>query len=194
MNTSARRISSAQANAGGGRGVCPICTSLRRRQTQMVQEVGLSGANHLCNFHAWALARAGPAAMAARILLDTLHTRAHEAKPSTRCDFCDSLSSEEAGKIKELSEKMATSEFLDWMRKHGTLCLRHSGQISKLLSSEGRKAVAELLMRTLDELEEDLADYAKRAQSGAHDGGGALGRAAEFLVCQRGIPGEEPTC
>lgn len=194
MNPSARRMSGSDMHEVRGRGVCPICTSLRRRQTQMVQEVELSGANHLCNFHAWALARAAPAAIAARILLDTLRVRAHAASPTSRCDFCDRLSAEETGKVKELSEKMAMPEFLDWMRRHGTLCLRHSGQISKLLSSEGRKAVAELLMRTLEELQGDLEDYAQQAQSGAHDGGGVLGRAAEFLVCQRGIPGEEPTC
>jgi hypothetical protein len=50
------------------------------------------------------------------------------------------------------------------------------------------------LARAAGELQHDLENYAKHAQQGDHAGGGVLGRAAEFLVSQRGIPGEETPC
>jgi len=177
-------------------GTCPICTMLRHRQTQLVEETGIPSAKHLCNQHAWALARAGPGLVAADLLLQSLRTRRTEGTKAARmpCDLCERLMREESDKLKELARKMETTAFLEWMRLHGTLCLHHATRIAGELSPEGRKMIAELLSRTWEGLERDLADYAQHAGRGEHAGGGVLGRAAEFLVCQRGIPGEETQC
>jgi hypothetical protein len=178
------------------RGVCPLCTLLRHRQTQMVEETGVPNAERLCNYHAWSLARSAPASLAVEIFLHTLHAResagVHAGR--SRCDFCDLLVAEEEIRIVELLEKMKEPAFLDWMRVHGTLCLRHADRLMAHLPSKEQEAIAELLARTAGDLEEDLAAYAKQALQGAHNGGGVLGRAAEFLVSQRGIPSEEAPC
>lgn len=177
-------------------GACPICTLLRHRQTQLIEETGVPGAKHLCNHHAWALAKSAPGFIAADLLLQTLRTRRSEGMQTVQmpCDFCENLMREETHKLKELETKMQTPAFLEWMRLHGTLCLHHAKKICEQLSPEGDKVIAELLSRTWEELEEDLANYAQHASQGEHAGGGVLGRAAEFLVCQRGIPGEETPC
>jgi hypothetical protein len=178
------------------RGVCPLCTLLRHRQTQLVEETGVPNAERLCNYHAWSLARSAPASLAAEIFLHTLHAREsagmHAGK--NRCDFCELLIAEEESRIAELLQKMRVPSFLEWMRVHGTLCLRHADRLMAHLAPKDREIIAELLARTAGNLEEDLAAYAKHAQQGAHNGGGVLGRAAEFLVSQRGIPSEEAPC
>jgi len=178
------------------RGVCPVCTVLRHRQTRLVEETGIPFAKHLCNHHAWSLAKAAPGRIAADLLLQTLRTRRSEGPRALHmpCDFCENLMHEETDKLKELAEKMRTPAFLQWMRLHGTLCLHHAKKIGEQLSPEGSKIIAELVARTWEELDQGLANYAQHASHGEHAGGGVLGRAAEFLVCQRGIPGEEAPC
>jgi hypothetical protein len=192
----ARAVRRYTVSEAAARGVCPICTVLRHRQTRIVEETGIPCAKHLCNHHAWALAKAAPGSVAAALLLETLRTRRNEGTQAvrTQCDFCETLLQEEAEKLKELSTRMQTAAFREWMRLHGTLCLHHAKKIDGQLSPEGRKVVAELLSRTWEELEQSLANYIQHASQGEHAGGGVLGRAAEFLVCQRGIPGEETPC
>lgn len=176
-------------------GACPVCTVLRHQQTRLIQEEGVRGAAHLCNFHAWSLARSAPAAVAAEVFLQSLHLRQREGlhARAVGCDFCEALGLEETSELKALAKKMEVPTFLEWMRMHGTLCLRHASEIVDLFP-QARMAIVELVSRTLAELERDLGECRNVARLGSHSGGGVLGRAAEFLVCQRGIPGEETPC
>lgn len=191
----ARAVRKYAVSEAVARGVCPVCTILRHRQTRLIEENGVPGAAHLCNHHAWSLARSAPAAVAAAVFLQSLYSRQREeVRKAGECDFCVALRREEEGKLKELAENMRTPAFLEWMRINGTLCLRHASKVAERLPNDARAAVTELLSRTLTELEQDLEEYSKVARQGAHAGGGVLGRAAEFLVCQRGIPGEETPC
>jgi hypothetical protein len=192
----AKAVRKHDISEAAARGACPVCTVLRHRQTQLIEANGIPSAAHLCNFHAWSIARSAPASAAAAVFLQTL--RAHQGElphaEAHRCDFCDLLKQEEEGRLQELVEKMREPAFLDWMRIHGTLCLRHAHQAYRQLPAPARPVIPQLLSRTADGLEQDLEEYAKHAQHGDHAGGGVLGRAAEFLVSQRGIPGEETPC
>jgi hypothetical protein len=47
--------------------------------------------------------------------------------------------------------------------------------------------VAAILERTTLEITNELEMFLDHAKTGIHRGGGVLGRAAEFLVAQRGI-------
>lgn len=179
------------------RGVCPLCTLLRHRQTQLVEQNGVPDAKRLCNYHAWSLARSAAADFAAEVFLHTLRAResTHSAaEKHESCDFCEALREDEELKVQQLLEKMNDPAFLDWMRIHGTLCLWHADRVMGRLSPKAQAIVAEVLVRTAEGLEQDLAKYARQAKHGSHDGGGVLGRAAEFLVSQRGIPREEKPC
>lgn len=176
-------------------GACPLCTVLRHRQTELVEVIGVKNASHLCNHHAWSLARSAPAALAVEIYRRILdEQRKPGAQPSQECGFCAELRREEEVRLNELLQRMKAPSFVEWMRQSGTLCVWHADRLSHRLPPEARAVVTEILARTVDELEEDLKKCADQARQGQHAGSGVLGRVAEFLVCQRGIPGEETPC
>ncbi|HTS57289.1 MAG TPA: hypothetical protein VMH03_07070 [Terriglobales bacterium] len=47
--------------------------------------------------------------------------------------------------------------------------------------------ISEIVERTRSELKQELGAFLEQAVRGDHAGGGVLGRAAEFLVSQRGL-------
>lgn len=191
-----RAVRTVALTQAAAHGACPLCTGLRHHQTRLVEVTGLSKVRHLCNHHAWSLARSAPAALAAAVYRQVLDSRLKARQPSerTECDFCAELRREEEVRLHELAGRMKVPSFLEWMRQSGTLCLWHAERLCHELPPHSCGVVAEVLARTSDELREDLKKYAAHAGQGQHAGGGVLGRVAEFLVCQRGIPGEETPC
>jgi hypothetical protein len=176
-------------------GACLVCTVLRHHQTRLVEVTGLPKASHLCNHHAWLLARSAPATLATEIYTQVLDARRRQGARSARvCAFCADLRREEAVRLDELVEQVKMPSFAEWMRRSGTLCLWHAHQLSHRLPTKERALVEEVLARTAEELDVDLGKCAVQARHGQHAGSGVLGRVAEFLVCQRGIPGEETPC
>ncbi len=174
---------------------CLVCTVLRHHQTRLVEVSGLPKATHLCNHHAWLLARSAPAALATEIYTQVLEAQRKQGARSPRvCAFCADLRREESLRLNELVEQMKMASFAESMRQSGTLCLWHAQQLSHRLPTKERALVEEVLARTAEELDADLRKCAVQAQHGQHAGSGVLGRVAEFLVCQRGIPGEETPC
>jgi hypothetical protein len=187
-----RTVAMAEATAHGA---CAICTVLRHYQTQLVEVTSPPNVTHLCNHHAWLLARSAPADVAARIYTQVIEAQREQGGHYEKaCAFCDELRREEAVRLGEFAQRMKVSSFAGWMRRSGTLCLRHAERLSQRLP-DLRPVFDEILARTLEELEEDLKKcLANSAREQHHIGGGVLGRVAEYLVCQRGIPGEETPC
>jgi len=176
-------------------GTCLVCTVLRHHQTKLVEVAGVPNPTHLCNHHAWSLARSAPANIAAEIYAQVLaERRKHPQAAGKNCSFCEELRCEETIRLDELVEQIKMPSFAGWMRKSGTLCLWHAERLSHRLPLKSQALIEEVVSRTLDELEVDLRKYVVQARNGQHAGGGVLGRVAEFLVCQRGIPGEETPC
>src|SRR5271156_6377706 len=128
----ARAVRKYELSEAVARGTCPVCTVLRHRQTQLIEEREIPDAAHLCNHHAWSMARSAPAAVASKVFLQSLYARQHDEMPGQdgKCDFCKALRQEEAGKVKELLEKMKTPVFLEWMRRTGTLCVRDADKVA----------------------------------------------------------------
>jgi hypothetical protein len=187
-----RTIAMTEATAHGA---CALCTVLRHHQTELVEVTGLPKVTHLCNHHAWLLARSAPADLAARIYAQVLDAQHKEDPRSVRvCAFCADLRREESARLVEFVQRMKVQSFVEWMRRNGTLCRWHAGRLSNRLP-DMRPVFDEILARTVDELEEDLRKCLANSARGQHHlGGGVLGRVAEYLVCQRGIPGEETPC
>lgn len=176
-------------------GACLVCTVLRHHQTRLVEVTGVPNASHLCNHHAWLLARSAPAVLATEIYTQVLDARRKREGHSTRvCAFCADLRREEAVRLDEFVEQVKMPSFAEWMRRSGTLCLWHAHKLARRLPAEECALVEEVLARTAEELDVDLRKCAVQARHGQHAGSGVLGRVAEFLVCQRGIPGEETPC
>ena len=191
----ARAVRAVALTEAAAHGACPLCTVLRHHQTQLVEVTGVRNASHLCNHHAWSVARSAPAPLAAEIYRRNLNERRRPGtQPTRECGFCAELRREEEVRLSELVQRMSAPSFVEWMRQSGTLCLWHADRLSHRLPAEARAVVAEILARTADELEDDLRKCVEQARHGQHEGSGVLGRVAEFLVCQRGIPGEETPC
>jgi hypothetical protein len=56
-----------------------------------------------------------------------------------------------------------------------------------MVNDEDARIIAKVMKSSEEQLEELLESFAAKARSGGHAGGGILGRAAEFLVAQRGL-------
>ena len=191
----AKALRTVPVTEAAAHGACMLCTVLRHHQTKMVEVTGVQKPSHLCNHHAWSLARSAPAGLAAQIYTQVLAQRRRNSGVAERtCTFCAELRREEELRLDELVEQMKDPSFLGWMRRSGTLCLWHAERLSQKLAPKARAVVEEILARTSEELEVDLRKCAVQSRLGQNAGGGVLGRAAEFLVCQRGIPGEETPC
>jgi hypothetical protein len=191
----AKAVRTVLTTEAAAHGACLVCTALRHHQTRLTEVTGLSKASHLCNHHAWLLARSAPAALATEIYMHVLEARRRQGDcPARVCAFCADLRREEAVRLNELVEQLKMPSFAAWMRRNGTLCLWHAHQLSHRLPTKERALVEEVLARTAEELDVDLQKCALQARHGQHAGSGVLGRVAEFLVCQRGIPGEETPC
>jgi hypothetical protein len=169
------------------KGGCPVCLLLKQFQSELIDSADSQAAS-LCNFHAWALAKGAPGHRAATVYMNALHTAGKKKTPTKPiCDFCRSIREEEEARLNELVRQMRRPMFLNWMERHGTLCLRHAGKISSRIPVRLQAKIAAIVGRTAGELEEEIVRYIAEAEPGSRAGGGVLGRAAEFLVGQRGL-------
>ena len=74
-----------------------------------------------------------------------------------------------------------------WLQQHATFCLRHIHELKNRVPVPLQKIGERLRIKNKVELEAELAEFLEQAKKVDHTGGGVLGRAAEFLVAQRGI-------
>ena len=169
------------------KGSCPVCVILKQVQSDLI-ESGNVRASAICNFHAWALAKAAPGHRAASVFLNVL-SAAGRKQTTTKpmCDLCRSLREEEEARLDELVRQMRRPMFLNWMERHGTLCLTHAARLRSRVPVRQQPKIAAIVARTADELRQEMAGYIADAEPGSRAGGGVLGRAAEFLVGQRGL-------
>jgi hypothetical protein len=171
------------------RGSCPICTALREFQTDMLKKLLPTGCARLCNTHAWAVANSAPAESVATIFLGALanpHWRASAPVPDD-CDLCKKMQAEKEARLNEIAQQLSHPKLRDWLHDYGMLCSRHSHEAMARLPDDLQKSVQEVVVRNAGELAEALGEFLEQVKKGSHAGGGVLGRAAEFLVAQRGI-------
>jgi hypothetical protein len=182
----AHEISVGQALVRGG---CPICGVLKEFQSALAEKIQVHADLHLCNFHTWLLARSAPAKGTAAVylkLLEDLPASASKVALSN-CDFCQRILEQEKLQLRELVKQMQRDMFVQWMKRQGHLCLNHSCKLKDHVPLKMRRLVDEIVERTRAELKQDLEDFLEHTKQGDDAGGGILGRAAEFLVSQRGL-------
>jgi hypothetical protein len=184
--TSTRSVKIAQILATGS---CPVCAALKHFQDTQLASPGTVETIHLCNHHAWALARSAPGSVAAGSFLRALQMTEEgtQLRQRSKCDFCRCIHEEETARIEELSEELNRPAILEWMQKYGAICTRHAPLLMKQVPAHLRKEIAGILQRTKASLNQELQTFLKQTNTGLHIGGGVLGRAAEFLTAQRGI-------
>ena len=172
------------------KGSCPVCCAVKHFHESLPGRLRTEPQPQLCNFHAWLLAKSAQAEVAASLFLNALRTKkrtATSAPPST-CAGCAKIHEEEAERLNEITGELERNSLTSmWLKEHARFCLRHMLQLKKHVPAGLRRTLDEMDASGAAELELKLREFLQQAKLGDHSGGGVLGRAAEFLVGQRGI-------
>lgn len=171
------------------KGTCPICAALKEFQNYFAKNLRASECGRFCNLHAWVIANSAPAESVATMFLESMRNPLWTpSMPSpSDCDFCKRMESEKQTRMTEIIEEMERPGMREWLHEHGMLCCRHGRELIQKMPESLRKTVDETMSRKARELEQELQEFLQHAKTGNHTGGGVLGRAAEYLVAQRGI-------
>ncbi|MGA9883458.1 MAG: hypothetical protein WBQ34_07050 [Candidatus Acidiferrales bacterium] len=171
------------------RTACALCAASKDFQNDLLKHLTPSECHRFCNGHGWMVANSTPAISAAVIFLGAIaNPDWGPASPLAEdCDICRRMHDEKERRLIEIADQFRSLKGHSWLHDNGMLCLRHSRELISKVPEVLRESVQELLARNGGEIVALLEDYLERAKVGAHAGGGVLGRAAEFLVAQRGI-------
>lgn len=167
---------------------CPFCTFLKDFQADRLQNHARDDPHHLCNFHVWGLAAVQEAPAAAQIFLRLIEEAALLPNGNAGCDICHLVMAEEELRIREFVSCIMRPEISRWLAADPLLCIPHgiklrpkvplvfTPRIDTIIENCRQKLTGEL-----QHLRDELEPMPERA------GWGAVGRAAEFLVCPRGL-------
>jgi hypothetical protein len=176
------------------KGMCPICAILKDFQWTLAETARPQPDLRLCNFHGWALARSRgklsrstPGESVTDVFLEMLRGPLAGKVSSEECSLCHRVLEEEVTRLRELAQKLQGAMFAQWMKTQGTLCLEHARKVKEFVPLRLRPLVDDIVERNRGELKRELEAFREQLKHGIHEGGGLLGRAAEFLVGQRGL-------
>jgi hypothetical protein len=168
---------------------CPICAALREFQNDLVKHLMPDDCRRFCNAHAWVAANSAPAKAVATIFLEAIANP--EWRPAApvpgQCDLCMKINEEKEVRLREIAEQLRQPRLRSWLHDYGILCSRHGREVMAKAPEDLQRNIQELMARNSREMAETLEGFLQRVETGSHVGGGVLGRAAEFLVAQRGI-------
>jgi hypothetical protein len=167
---------------------CPFCRLLKEFQADRLQKHAEGELHHLCNFHAWGLAAVQDAPVAARIFLRLVDEAAPLSNGVAACDVCDEVVAEEDLRIREFGSCLSRSDVSHWLRTDATLCIPHAMKLRRKIPLSIAPRIDALIVDYRKHLAEDLQQLRDEHEPEPdRTGWGAVGRAAEFLVSQRGL-------
>jgi hypothetical protein len=167
---------------------CPVCCAVKHFHESLPGRLEHEAQHQLCNFHSWLLAKSAEAEVAASQFLNALKTKEPITPSPSTCFGCAKVHQEEIERLKEVTGELGRNSLTGtWLKEHARFCLRHMLQLKKQVPASLRNTLDEMGTRGAAELELELREFLQQARHGDHSGGGVLGRAAEFLVGQRGI-------
>jgi hypothetical protein len=171
------------------KGHCPVCAILAEFQSHLLETADPAAMVRMCNYHAWALAKAAPADLAARVLLRLVERSPVSlgSSEASNCEFCEKIHREEATRMEEMANHFRRSTIRDWMNVQGSVCLMHANKLGEALPADLRDLLSHIVNRNRVELKQELTALLEHLTHGDRTGWGVLGRAAEFLTSQRGI-------
>ncbi len=176
------------------KGTCPICEILKDFQWTLSESTRPQADLLLCNFHVWALARSRgklsrstPGETVTGVFLELLKGPLIGKANSAECALCHKVLAEEVARLRELAQRFQSPIFAQWMTTQGSLCLDHAPKLKEFVPLRLRPCIDKIVERNRTELESELQVFREQLKHGVHQGGGILGRVAEFLVGQRGL-------
>ena len=170
------------------KGACPICALLKEFQNGLIETLTPDAGEHLCNYHAWAVAHGTPGKIAVDILDKALDRAGLNIDQGGACDICSRIQQEEEFRTREMAQELARrTNLADWMLHHGGICLNHATKLKMYLPVRLQSLVDQILRRHIAELKQELDIYRQQLEMGTKTGWGSLGKVAELMVSQRGI-------
>lgn len=167
---------------------CPVCTFLKNEQASLLQK-GLDLVGSLCNAHAWGLAAVSDARVAAPALLRCLEqSETLGEKRREDCGVCRRLRLIESGSLADLSSNASRAALMTWLDDGGAFCVPHSSKLRTNLDTDTASLIDKSDFGKRSELMATLKALISSEGGVAKEQAGTLGRAAEYLVSQRGLP------
>ena len=167
-----------------GEAGCSFYRFMKTFQSALLQEPERE-VHHLCNFHTWGLAATQQATQLQRTLCLFFGNSLVEV-PGPSCTICTLLREEEDLRIREFIGDADHELVSQWLRSQAVLCMVHGAKLKHSASSIVASTINVIIEKCRRQLVEDLtrlhSEYLPDAEKW-----GVLGRAAEFLVSQRGL-------
>jgi len=165
---------------------CPLCRFLKDFQAIHLQGDLAKDIHHLCNFHAWGVAAVQDAQAAAQVFLTLVNENGSTADQRSDCDVCRKVIDEEERRIRELVTLLGKPDVVRWLRMEAVFCIPHAVKLRQKVPLTLTARIDTVIRNYREQLKDDLVQL-RNDPSPDRSGWGALGRAAEFLVAQRGL-------
>jgi hypothetical protein len=165
---------------------CPFCRFLKEFQAARLQSPKDVEIHHVCNFHAWGLAAVRDAPAAAEVFLGLVGEPTPSSSDNAACDICVEVMAEEDLRIREFVSCVDRAEVLHWLKANAVLCISHGMKLRRKLPLILTPRIDAIISGYRQQLTSELMQLREEKQPD-RVGWGALGRAAEFLISQRGL-------
>lgn len=169
--------------AGAG---CPFCRFLKDYQAARLQSHSDRQINHLCNFHTWGLAAVQNALTAAEVFEDLVERATALPSDHMTCEICTEIAAEEDRRIREFVGCIHRTDVSGWLRKDAVLCIPHGAKLRRQVQPVVAARIDTIIETYREQLVQEL-ETLRNTPEADRPGWGSLGRAAEFLVSQRGL-------
>jgi hypothetical protein len=163
---------------------CPFCRFLKEYQAARLQNHPKESIHRLCNFHTWGLAAVQNAPAAAQVFIQLVDEPDFLSKAD--CDICKEVVAEEDLRIREFVSCLERADVSHWLRSSAVLCIPHGEKLHRQVPPVLAARVNAIIENYRRQLTQDLQQLRDEPEPD-RAGWGALGRAAEFLVSQRGL-------
>ena len=165
---------------------CPFCRFLKEYQAARLQNLPEKETHRLCNFHTWGLAAVQNALTAAQIFIKLVDEPEPISKEFTACDICNQIVAEEGRRIREFVSCIYRTDVSNWLRTNSALCIPHANKLRRQVQPVVAARVDAIIESCRQHLTQELQTLRDMPEA-ERPGWGSLGRAAEFLVSQRGL-------
>jgi hypothetical protein len=165
---------------------CPFCRFLKEYQAEHLQHHSEHDIHRLCNFHTWGLAAVQNALTAAEVFIHLVDEPAPISSDAAACDICKEVSAEEDRRIREFVSCINRNDVSDWLRGASVLCIPHGIKLRRQVQPVIAARIDAIIESCRRQLTQELQSLRDKPEAD-RPGWGSLGRAAEFLVSQRGL-------
>jgi hypothetical protein len=165
---------------------CPFCRFLKEYQAARIQHHSEQDIHNLCNFHTWGLAAVQNALTAAQVFIHLVDESAPIFNEHATCDLCREVTAEEDRRIREFVGCIHRRDVSNWLRAAPVLCMPHGIKLRRQVQPVVAARIDAIIENCRRQLTQDLKSLRDKPEAD-RQGWGSLGRAAEFLVSQRGL-------